>query len=356
MSEHVERVVRGPQAYALSRQAIDAMESAKIWPTPLNFELWLHYLSMPDSPLSQEMRRLLDSNTAFTDAVAEALATEFLPRSRLSEEIRDAGAVLNRELAAVAVAIDKAREIQVQYADTLSDAKVKMDEAVPSNPLAELVGTLSKATRRIQRHTIVLEKRLESSHTEVNKLRTHLEQVRRDAMTDALTNLANRKAFDEQLAVLCNSADKSGTVISLAMVDIDHFKRFNDTWGHQTGDQVLRYVASAIARITTPSRVSARYGGEEFVIAFTQEDAAQVEAILNTLRVDIASRALRRRSTNDDLGVVTISTGFAKRQMHETPLQLMERADAALYVSKRAGRNRTTSAEATDKPKVVTTV
>lgn len=356
MSEHVDTAVRGPQAYAIARQAIEAMESAKVWPTPLNFELWLHYISTPDSPLSQEMRRLLDMHTAFTDAVSESLATEFLPRSRLSEEIRDAGAVLNRELAAVAIAIDKAREIQVQYADTLSDAKVQLNQSVPPNPLVELVGTLSKATRRIQRHTVVLEKRLESSHTEVNKLRTHLEQVRRDAMTDALTNLANRKAFDEKLEVLCASADLTGATISLAVVDIDHFKRFNDTWGHQTGDQVLRYVASAIARITTSTRISARYGGEEFVIAFTEENVAQVEDILNTLRVDIASRALRRRSTNDDLGVVTISTGYATRQPKETPFELMERADAALYVSKRAGRNRTTSAEDAPKPKIVTTV
>ena len=356
MSEHVDTAVRGPQAYALAGQALEAMEAAKVWPTPLNYELWLHFISTPDSPLSQEMRRLLEIHTTFTDAVSESLATEFLPRSRLSEEIRDAGVVLNRELAAVDIAIDKAREIQIQYADTLSDAKDQLDQSIPTNPLAELVGMLSKATRRIQRHTVVLEKRLESSHTEVNKLRTHLEQVRRDAMTDALTNLPNRKAFDEKLVALCSSADKTGSIVSLAVVDIDHFKRFNDTWGHQTGDQVLRYVASAIARITTPTRVSARYGGEEFVIAFTDENAVQIENILNTLRVDIASRALRRRSTNDDLGIVTISTGYATRQPEETPFELMERADAALYVSKRSGRNRTTSAEATSKPKVVTTV
>ena len=360
MGEHVETVVRGPQAYDVARQTLQAMEAAKVWPTPLNYELWLHYISTPDSPLSLEMKRLLDSEASFTDSIAEALATEFLPRSRLSEEIRDAGAVLNRELAAVAIAIDKAREIQVQYADTLSDAKDKFDQAEPLSPLANLVEVLSKATRRIQRHTVVLEKRLESSHSEVNKLRTHLEQVRRDAMTDGLTNLANRKAFDEQLAHLCAEADKKNNDLILAVVDIDHFKRFNDTWGHQTGDQVLRYVAASIARLSSPSRYTARYGGEEFVIAFTRESAAEVETILNNLRMEIASRALRRRSTNDDLGIVTISTGFATRIAQETPYQLMERADTALYASKRAGRNRTTCADqAADNaaaPKIVTAV
>lgn len=345
MSEFVETAVRGPQAYSLARQVIDSMEAAKVWPTPLNYELWLHYIQAPDSPLAQEIRRLLENGTPFTDNVAEMLATEFLPRSRLSEEIRDAGAVLNRELAAVSTAIDKAREIQVQYAETLADAKQRLDAAAPVSPLSSLILTLSKATRRIQRHTVILERRLASSHNEVNKLRSHLEQVRRDAMTDSLTNLANRKAFDERLETLCAEHDAHGGHLSLAVIDVDMFKRFNDTWGHQTGDQVLRYVASAISRIARHPRIAARYGGEEFAIAFPGEEAGAVEAALNALRADIASRALRRRSTNDDLGVVTISAGIAHRQKHESPLQLMERADAALYVSKRSGRNRITSAE-----------
>ncbi|WP_292051468.1 MULTISPECIES: GGDEF domain-containing protein [unclassified Brevundimonas] len=345
MNEFVDTAVRGPQAFALARQTIDAMEAANVWPTPLNYELWLHYIQNPDSPLAQEMRRLLEIDTPFTDTVAEMLATEFLPRSRLSEEIRDAGAVLNRELAAVATAIDKAREVQVQYAETLADAKDRFDETDPLSPLSELITNLSKATRRIQRHTIVLERRLESSHTEVSKLRSHLEQVRRDAMTDALTNLANRKAFDEKLEALCAEHDEHDGHLSLAIIDIDMFKRFNDTWGHQTGDQVLRYVASAISRISQHPRIAARYGGEEFAVAFPGEEADTVETALNAMRVDIASRALRRRSTNDDLGIVTISAGVAHRHKHESPLQLMERADAALYVSKRAGRNRITSAQ-----------
>lgn len=345
MSEFVDTAVRGPQAYSLARQALEAMEAAKVWPTPLNYELWLHFIQTPNSPLAIEMRRILDSQLAFTDTLAEMLATEFLPRSRLSEEIRDAGAVLNRELAAVATAIDKAREVQVQYAETLADAKDRFDEAQALSPLSDLIGDLAKATRRIQRHTVVLERRLESSHSEVTKLRSHLEQVRRDAMTDALTNLANRKAFDEKLETLCAAHDQHGGNMSLAVIDIDMFKRFNDTWGHQTGDQVLRYVASAISRIAQTPRIAARYGGEEFVIAFPGEETKAVESALNGMRVDIASRALRRRSTDDDLGIVTISAGVAHRHKHESPLQLMERADAALYVSKRAGRNRVTSAE-----------
>lgn len=346
MASQIETTVRSPEAYALARQAVDAMQAAAVWPTPLNFELWLHYLSAPDSPLSQEMARLLASGAPFTDSTADMLAAEFLPRSRLSEEIRDAGAVLNRELAAVAAAIDKARESQANYGDTLAQAADRMASAPDPDSLGVIVSSLSDATRRIRRHTSALERRLESSNREVVKLRDHLEQVRRDAMTDALTNLANRKAFDEQLQRMCDEAEAGGTPIGLALIDIDHFKRFNDTWGHQTGDQVLRYVASVLGRIARAPRMAARYGGEEFAVIFPRETAGAVEAALSAVREEIASRALRRRSTNDDLGAVTISVGFALRRAGETAIQFLERADEALYASKRAGRNRVTNAEA----------
>jgi diguanylate cyclase len=164
-------------------------------------------------------------------------------------------------------------------------------------------------------------------------------------MTDGLTNLANRKSFDEALARACAASDANGAPISLAVIDIDHFKRFNDTWGHQTGDQVLRYVASVIARLGDDPRVAARYGGEEFNLLFPGESIGAVSVLLEEVRQEIAGRMLKRRSTNEDLGAVTISIGVAQRYRNEPAASLIERADAALYSSKRGGRNRLTSAE-----------
>jgi diguanylate cyclase len=171
-------------------------------------------------------------------------------------------------------------------------------------------------------------------------LREHLEQVRRDSLTDALTNVANRKAFDEALHRCCAEADTTGIPLSLAVVDVDHFKKFNDTWGHQTGDQVLRYVASVLARLGAAPRLTARYGGEEFAIIFPGETADVAARALDRVRREIASRALKRRSTNEDLGSVTVSMGVAQRLAGEKAAGFIERADAALYQSKHNGRNR----------------
>ena len=348
MTTQVEIALRGPEAFQLARKALTEMESAGVWPTPLNFELWLHYVGDPDGPLGREITRLLSAKDAFTEGTAEMLAAEYLPRGRLSEEIRDAGAVLNRELTSVSDAIAKARECQSAYGETLADASVHIERADKPADLKDLVTGLADATTRVQLENATLERRLETSTKEVARLREHLEQVRRDAMTDALTNLANRKAFDEELLRSCEEAEKNNTVVTLAVLDIDHFKRFNDTWGHQTGDQVLRYVASVIGRISKNPRVAARYGGEEFAIIFPGEGALQVETALNEIREEIGSRALRRRSTNDELGAVTISGGLAQRRPGESGTLLLDRADEALYASKRGGRDMVTNGERLD--------
>lgn len=342
----VNTSLRGPEAYDLARRVIDDMAAAKVWPTPINFEIWLHYLGAPDSPLGREIQRLLAADEPFTEAVSERLAAEFLPRGRLTEEIQDAGRVLDRELSSVADTIAEARRAQAAYGESLADASASMDAVHDADGLRTVVSVLSGATRKVQDENRDLQARLEQSTGEVARLREHLEQVRRDAMTDALTSLANRKAFDERLEATCAEADADGRPLTLAVIDIDHFKRFNDTWGHQTGDQVIRYVASVLARVGRPPRIAARFGGEEFALILPGDSLEQVETLLEAMRKEIGSRSLRRRSTNDDLGAVTISTGYAARLPGESASALLGRADAALYASKHAGRNRTTAAHA----------
>ena len=99
-----------------------------------------------------------------------------------------------------------------------------------------------------------------------------------------------------------------------------------------------------IGRMGSPPRVAARYGGEEFAIIFPNEGGRTAEAVLEEIRIEVGSRSLKRRSTNEDLGAITVSAGFAERLAGESISNLIERADAAMYASKRGGRNRTTAA------------
>ncbi len=341
MSNDIEISVRGPGAYALAGEAMRLMQEHGVWPTPLNYEIWLYVAGDPDCALAQEINRLIQAGETITEDLSESLAGKFIARLKLNDEVRDAGLKLTRELASITEVIADAQKTQRTYSQTLEGAKKTMS-AIDAATLSGLVESLTEATNKVLDHHSVLEGRLSDSSREVNRLRKHLDQVRMEAMTDALTNLANRKSFDEALDGHCEGDD--GKTLTLAVIDIDHFKRFNDTWGHQTGDQVLRYVASVLARIGRPPRLAARYGGEEFGLLFPGETASSVERLLNEARTEIASRVLKRRSTNEDLGSVTISAGVAQREFGEDGFDLLDRADKALYQSKNAGRNQVTVA------------
>jgi diguanylate cyclase len=343
MSGHLEALLRGPKAYALARKALEVMERHNIWPTALNFELWLHYVAAKDTPLGEALSQHLDSGEVFTDTKAEAMAALHLPRMRLNGELLTAGNALSKELDTVSRAIEHARESSEAYGERLASAHQALDGASPPG-LKTVVENLATATHRIKQENATLENRLADTTAEVTRLRQHLEAVRLEAMTDGLTHLPNRRAFDEALESALKAADASGQAVTLAVLDIDHFKSFNDTWGHQTGDQVLRYVASVIGQSGAAPRTAARFGGEEFALILPSEDMRAALATLEHVRQAVCSRVLKRRSTSEDLGTVTVSVGLAERAPGEPAAALIERADAALYASKRGGRNRSTAA------------
>ena len=344
MAEQVESALRGPQAFELAHRAVEDMERRGIWPTPLNFELWIHMLGEPEGDLAREIDRLSATRETITEGISEVLAAAYLPKARLDEHIRDAGDRLNRELASVTEAIKAAHVSSEQYGQTLAGAGRELAGQTEPAEFGKLVKTLSNATRDVQQDNRSLEQRLAESTAEVSRLKVNLERVRRDATTDGLTGLANRKAFDDEFARACDEARKKRQPLTLAVLDIDHFKKFNDTWGHQTGDQVLRYVASVIGRLAPAPRFAARYGGEEFAMIFPGERSHDVLKTLERIRKEVSSRALKRRSTGEDLGAITLSAGLADFRMAEETVTLVERADEALYASKRTGRNRVTVA------------
>jgi diguanylate cyclase len=177
----------------------------------------------------------------------------------------------------------------------------------------------------------------------VNDLRERLESVRRESLTDQLTGLSNRKAFDNELKESIERSIESGEPLSLLMADIDHFKSFNDTWGHQTGDQVLRLVANCLSENVKGRDTAARYGGEEFVVILPQTALASAVGLADQIRNKVESKKLVKKSTGDILGVITISIGVTQYDLNESADEFVRRADTCLYAAKRTGRNRVVS-------------
>jgi diguanylate cyclase (GGDEF)-like protein len=156
------------------------------------------------------------------------------------------------------------------------------------------------------------------------------------AAVDELTGTKNRRRFREDLDLLFSQAERLGSPLSLIMLDLDHFKQYNDTFGHLAGDEVLHGVGSAIRTAVRGHDIVARYGGEEFVVLLPTTDAPEAVEVAERLRSAIASQCWTRRKVTASLGVGTIGP--------HTPCAsaLVDQADRALYYSKQAGRNQVT--------------
>ena len=166
------------------------------------------------------------------------------------------------------------------------------------------------------------------------------ERLRDEARTDALTGLANRAGWESAAHPALEHAIATGADICCVFLDVDHFKRVNDTYGHAAGDEILRMLGSALARIRPERAIAARLGGEEFVLLVPGADIEQARAFAELARADLAA-------ASHAFGV-TASAGIALHEAGESLHSLMQRADAALYAAKRAGRNRAVVARSPD--------
>jgi diguanylate cyclase len=326
----------------IARKALDLMAEKSVPPTPQNYALFTHFMADSNAELCAEVRTALDAGGPFEPVFLEELYDRHFTFKRIQDAVMEVGGAMSRELGAVVKSLEAAERDTAAYGQVLAGATGELGEATDAASMKRMIEGLVSATARMQRHSRDLEKRLQETHQEVNLLKTNLEKVREESMTDALTGVANRKRFDESMRAARRDADLKNMPMTLIMCDIDHFKRFNDTWGHQTGDQIIRFVAACLARFSKDYHVVARYGGEEFAIVMPRTGLDEARTLAEKVRATVESKRLLRKSTNEDLGNITISLGVSQYREGESIEALIERCDTNLYKSKQTGRNRLT--------------
>jgi diguanylate cyclase len=316
------------------RLAVSLMTRQPTRPHPQSYTVWYEHVSGVNSALSVEIERLMAAASQLDEDQTQRLYQKY---------------VLDRDAQNAMRLTDGVREMVDEVGESARQAgqqSASFEAALGRWQQAVEAGQGSDPERRaaIQSDTEVmraavgeLQRRMERTRSEVDRLQTELARAHDEAMRDSLTGLANRRAFDLRLAECFDGTDRSGCLL---VADIDHFKKVNDTYGHLFGDQVLRAVAEAIRSCLAPQQMAARTGGEEFAILMPGASLTQAQVLAEKIRVTVAGSRIRRRGDGEAIGNITISVGASPQRGGDTPDGWYERADQALYAAKKAGRNR----------------
>lgn len=307
---------------------------------PRNYAIWYHYATGYNPALNKTINDVIAQRGKLDASDLHEIHDAYISSARMTDRLDNVGAKASEEIEQVMGMIDAALGTASTYSESLADATQRLGVTKDRDGLRAVIENLVKVTKDVERNNHALEARLKVSRQEICELQENLEAVRTESLTDPLTSLANRKYFDQMLGRAMAEAAGQGGSLSLIMIDIDHFKSFNDTYGHLTGDQVLRLVAHCVKQMVKGQDLAARYGGEEFAVILPRTDLDAANIVADHIRRAVMAKELMKTSTRETLGRVTISLGISTWHEGESAQALIERADTCLYAAKRSGRNR----------------
>ena len=322
-----------------ARNVLALMEQYKVPPTPDNYAVWYAYAEGLDADLVEAINNAQSGADGFT----ASLNAEFFRRFCQGDaqiELIEMGRRIEQGVTQVVehlgVAVNGARI----YGTSLENFSGELSPQKSPETMSSLVSDILLATRTMIAANTQLSQKLTLTVKEATQMKQDMEVLKREVSVDHLTKLYNRKWMDQVLADAMEEAKQEHRPLCLLMLDIDYFKKFNDTYGHQLGDQVLRLVAQTIVDSVEPADTAARYGGEEFAVILPNTKMAQAIKKAEAVRKRLANRKVTNRNTGKVLGQVTLSVGVSVFRPDDAMSDLIGRADKALYSAKNNGRNR----------------
>jgi diguanylate cyclase len=307
--------------------------------TPKNFTVWYEYVSGENSELRKTIDAMLEKGEKFSEEQNEMLYRQFFEEKdenelrQLREDLQNILATILQEIIGMSGHTDN-------YEAAISRTVDKLSGNVTIQKLRNIVNEIIIETKKIGRFGKAIKKKLQETKEELETLQQEFELARIEASVDFLTGVANRKAFDETLAAITGQSESEGVDVCLLLIDIDHFKTFNDRYGHIVGDEVLKFVTKQIREMVKGRDFLARFGGEEFAVILPRTSLPGAKTVAENIRAFFAQAKLKSAATSKRLGAITVSIGAACYRPGEPLEDFINRSDQALYFAKNSGRNR----------------
>jgi len=337
-------------AAAFAKQALDLLDEHKVPATPQNFTVWYAYVSGRYPDLVSMLDKLIESDTDFAVDQHGEIYDKFFSNRKEEEALQDASEQIDVQLDGLMDIINEASGEAKDFQDSIQDGLQGLGKTKGLDGITQIMQTLVSQSKKMQATNNDLQKKLETSSGEIKNLKQHLDDVQKEALTDGLTGIANRKHFDNALRRMTSEAGETGKTFCLLITDIDHFKAFNDNYGHQIGDQVIKLVASILDKTAEEDQLACRYGGEEFALLLPSTELDKAYTIAESIRETVATKRIRNRNTGEEMGNITLSIGLGIYRDGEPVTDLIQRADASLYFAKGNGRNQTATENDIDSP------
>ncbi|MFA6920722.1 MAG: GGDEF domain-containing protein [Gallionella sp.] len=331
-----------PQAAGYSERAMTMMRGLQVQPTPKNYSVFFAVAAGQPTDLIKEVDRIISEKQRFTEDMLDHLYNHYIAEAQsraLQETATNAKRILAEMISNVGAFTGATHNMSQEVSHQLEGLETPLTE----DAIRQMAKTVIDSAQAIVESGGSMNQQLATAQKEISELRENLAKATIESERDFLTAAYNRKAFDKRLLQALEEAKANESDLTLIMLDIDHFKLFNDNFGHLIGDEVLKIVAKTIGDSVKGMDTVARFGGEEFAVILPKTPVGGGMIVAESIRKTIASKELKRKSTGEHYGQITISLGVAAFRHHDdSPATLIKRADDALYRSKKAGRNRVT--------------
>lgn len=323
------------------RLAIKRMTQQEAGLHPVSYAIWYEYVAGSNPSLRSEVDALLVEHGRLDEALTHALYARHIAEFDTQTALR-IGDTVGHLVDQVSESAAEAGDEAVRFGDSLERwSDTLIEPQVSIGDYAHGVADILRGTREMQQAISALQSRLEESTREAQQLRHEVARAREEALIDGLTGLTNRKGFDHALSNCLREAQPGAPGPCLLMIDLDNFKRLNDSLGHVFGDRVLHHVGQILRANVKGKDTAARYGGEEFAVILPETPRGGAIGLAEALRALVASARVRRSGDKEvTITNLTVSIGVADYLAGESPTDFVSRADRALYTAKLQGRNR----------------